>query len=333
VGSFFAPLALSYILAIMASLAVALTVTPALSLLFFSKGIKHTEDPLLQRWVKSGYGKILGFVSRWPRALLAVGVVICVGAIFLVPAPGDEYLPEFREGHFVLQVQAVPGTSLPEMMRIGGEITKLVMAKEEVATVELQVGRAELGEDTWEPNRCEFHVELKPNIPGREQAKLMDDMRDLLDGFPGIQAEVVTFLGDRISETITGESAPVVVNVYGDDLDVIDDKAQEIVSVLQAVPGGKNAQVTSPPGAPRMAVRLRSDRLTQFGFRSVEVLEAVQASCQGTVVGQVHEGSQGTDVNVILDRLSGANPSKSAIFCSKTPPGRLCRCGNWLMFI
>ena len=166
VGSFFAPLALSYILAIMASLVVALTVTPALSLLFFSKGVKNTDEPLLQRWVKSAYGKVLGFVSNWPRTLLAVGVAICVGAIFLSPAPGDEYLPEFREGHFVLQVQAVPGTSLPEMMRIGGEITKLVRAKEEVDTVEMQVGRAEQGEDTWEPNRCEFHVELKPNIPG-----------------------------------------------------------------------------------------------------------------------------------------------------------------------
>ena len=261
VGSFFAPLALSYILAIMASLAVALTLTPALSLLFFSKGVKHTEDPPLQRWVKSAYKTILGFVSHWPRTLLACGVVLCVGTFFLMPTPGDEYLPDFREGHFVLQIQAIPGTSLPEMLRLGGQITKLLLAKPEIDTAEMQVGRAEQGEDTWEPNRCEFHVELKPNIPGKVQAKLMDDLRDMLDGFPGIQAEVVTFLGDRISETITGESAPVIVNVYGDDLDQIDDKARDIARVLQSVPGGKNAQVTSPPGAPRMAVRLRSERL------------------------------------------------------------------------
>ena len=127
--------------------------------------------------------------------------------------------------------------------------------------------RAEQGEDTWEPNRCEFHVELKENIPGKVQAKLMDDLRDMLDGFPGIQAEVVTFLGDRISETITGESAPVVVNVYGDDLDLIDEKAGDIKRVLSSIPGGKNAQVKSPPGAPRMAVRLRAERLAQLGFR------------------------------------------------------------------
>jgi CzcA family heavy metal efflux pump len=310
VGSFFAPLALSYILAIMASLAVALTVTPALSLLFFSKGVKHTEDPLVQRWVKSAYRRILGAVSLWPRTLLAIGVALCVGSLFLIPKPTGEYLPDFREGHFVLQIQAIPGTSLPEMLRIGGEITKKLLAIPEIDTAEMQVGRAEQGEDTWEPNRCEFHVELKKDIPGKVQARLMDDLRDLLDGFPGIQGEVVTFLGDRISETITGESAPVVVNVYGDDLDVIDEKAREIAQVLHTVAGGTNAQVKSPPGGPRMAVRLRPERLTQLGFRPVEVLESVQTAFAGAIAAQVHEGSRVTDVNVILDPADRREPEQ-----------------------
>jgi CzcA family heavy metal efflux pump len=321
VGSFFAPLALSYILAIMASLAVALTVTPALALLFFSKGVKHAEDPLLQRWVKLAYGKVLGFVSGWPRTLLAFGVVICVGTAFLLPKPGDEYLPEFREGHFVLQIQAIPGTALPEMLRIGGQITKQLLGKPEVATVQMQVGRASQGEDTWEPNRCEMHVELKSNVPGRTQAKLMDELRDMLDGFPGIQGEVVTFLGDRISETITGESAPFVVNVYGDDLDLIDDKAREVAHVLQGLAGGKNAQVKSPPGAPRMAVRLRTERLTQLGFRPVEVLEAIQTAFAGTVVAQVHEGSRVTDVNVILEPAQRKEPEQIGALLLKNAAG------------
>ncbi|MGA2557316.1 MAG: efflux RND transporter permease subunit, partial [Verrucomicrobiota bacterium] len=321
VGSFFAPLALSYILAIMASLAVALTVTPALSLLFFSKGVKHTEDPLVQRWVKSAYRIILGFVSRWPRTLLAIGVALCVGSFFLIPSSNGEYLPDFREGHFVLQIQAIPGTSLPEMLRLGGQLTKLLLAKKEIDTAEMQVGRAEQGEDTWEPNRCEFHVELKKDIPGKVQAKLMDDLRDMLAGFPGIQGEVVTFLGDRISETITGESAPVVVNVYGDDLDIIDEKAREIAQVLHAVPGGTNAQVKSPPGGPRMAVRLRTERLTQLGFRPVEVLEAVQTAFAGTIVAQVHQGSQVTDVNVILDPAERREPEQVGSLLLKNAAG------------
>ena len=94
------------------------------------------------------------------------------------------------------------------------------------------MGRAEQGEDTWGPHRCEFHVELKPMSPGEGQEKVMDEIRRHARRIPGIQFEVVTFLGDRISETITGETAPVVVNIFGDDLDVIDAKAKEVAQVL-----------------------------------------------------------------------------------------------------
>ncbi len=310
-GSFFAPLALSYILAIMASLVVALPLTPALAYVFFDKGVQKPAEPRLQHWLKTGYVGVLGFVARWPSAIIAGVAVVCIlAATRLASFSGGELLPAFREGHFVLQVQAVPGTSLPEMLRIGGEITKRLKTKTDIATVELQVGRAEQGEDTWEPNRCEFHVELIEDVPGARQAKLMDEIREILDSIPGIQSEVLTFLGDRISETITGETSPVVINIFGEDLDVIDDKARDVAQVLSTVPGATDVQVKSPPGAPRMAVRLRPDRLTQFGFRPVEVMEAIQAAYQGAVVAQVHQGSRVTDVAVILDPAHRREPEE-----------------------
>ncbi len=321
-GSFFAPLALSYIIAIMASLVVALTVTPALCLMFFGRGGHGAEEPRFQAWIKTHYQRGLAFVARWPGFVMAAAIVVCLAGLApLLKFSEGELLPEFREGHFVLQVQAIPGTSLPEMIRIGGAISRQVLALTNVATVEQQAGRAEQGEDTWEPNRCEFHVELKENVPGKEQAQLMDQIRDILDGFPGIQSEVVTFLGDRISETISGESAPVVVNVFGDDLDVIDDKAREIAQVLGGVPGAAEVQVKSPPGAPRMAVRLRSDRLTQLGFRPVEVMNAIQTAYQGTVTAQVHHGSQVTDVTVILDEANRREPEQIGSLMLKNADG------------
>src|SRR6266404_6641706 len=265
-GSFFAPLALSYILAIMASLGVALTLTPALALIFFGRGSHAADETRLQKWLKQVYHRILNLFARWPRMVMLVVVLICVGALLKLPKLGGELLPEFREGHFVLQVQSVPGTSLAETLRMGHVISGELLANTNIVTVEQQVGRTEQGEDTWEPNRSEFHVELRDGVPGEEQEKLMKEIGDLLDGFPGISSQVVTFLGDRISETVSGETTPVVVNVYGDDLDVIDAKAREIAQVLNSVPGGKGAQVKAPPGAPRMGVRLRPDRLTQFGF-------------------------------------------------------------------
>jgi CzcA family heavy metal efflux pump len=306
-GSFFAPLALSYILAILASLLTALTLTPALAFLLFDKGVSQPTEPRLQRWLKTGYRRGLGLIARWPRLIIGLVAIACVAAATRLPFFGGELLPKFREGHFVLQVSTPPGTSLLEMLRVGTQISQELLQNEHVATVEQQVGRAELGEDPWGPHRSEFHVELKP-IAGKEEEKVEEELNELLKKIPGIQFEVLTFLGDRIGETLTGETAPVVVNIFGDDLDLLDAKAQEVANVLKSVSTNANANVKSPPGAPRMAVRLRPDRLTQFGFRPVEVLEAIQTSYQGTVVTQTHRGNQVADVAVILDDKDRQDP-------------------------
>jgi len=302
-GSFFAPLALSYILAILASLLVALTVTPALAYVLFGRGVKEGEEPRVQRWLKAGYLLVLRFVARCPRAVIAVVVVICILAASRLQFFGGGFLPEFREGHLVLQVSAAPGTSLDEMLRIGTRISHQLLINSNIATVEQQVGRAELGEDTFPPSRSEFHVELK-NVSGKEQEQIADDIRALLGSFRGLQFEVLTFLGDRLSETISGETAPIVVSVFGDDLDVLDSKAKEVAGVLNTVPGHADVQVKSPPGTPRVTIQLRPNRLTQFGFRPVDVLEAIQTAYQGSVVAQTHRGNQVSDVAVILSEAS-----------------------------
>jgi CzcA family heavy metal efflux pump len=321
-GSFFAPLALSYILAILASLLTALTLTPALAFLFFDKGVSQPMEPRLQRWLKTGYRRGLGFIARWPRLIIGLVAVACVAAATRLPFFGGELLPKFREGHFVLQVSTPPGTSLLEMLRVGTQISRDLLQNEHVATVEQQVGRAELGEDPWGPHRSEFHVELKP-IAGKDEEKVEEEFNDLLKKIPGIQFEVLTFLGDRIGETLTGETAPVVVNIFGDDLDALDAKAQEVANVLKSVSTNANANVKSPPGAPRMAVRLRPDRLTQFGFRPVEVLEAIQTSYQGTVVAQTHRGNQVADVAVILDDKDRQDPEAIGSLLLRSPQGSI----------
>src|ERR1051326_1070133 len=319
-GSFFAPLALSYILAIMASLVVALTLTPALSYVMFRKGVRRPEDPRLQRWFKSWYRGTLNFIARWPRTIIAAVAILCVLALTRLPS-GGEFLPEFREGHFVLQVFATPGTSLPEMIRLGTHISEELLRNTNIATVEEQIGRAELGEDPWGPHRSEFHVELKPEVGGEEQEKMTDELRDVLKKFPGLQFEVTTFLGDRIGETVTGETQPVVVNVFGDDLDLLDAKAREVAAVLNTVPGHADVRVKSPAGGPRMAIRLRPERLTQFGFRPVEVMEAVQTAYQGTIVAQTHRGNQIADVAVILDASHRQEPETIGSFQVRSGQG------------
>lgn len=153
---------------------------------------------------------------------------------------------------------------------------------------------------------------------------MADEVRDILRKFPGIASfEVLTFLGDRISETLTGETAPVVVNIFGEDMDLLDIKAREVANVLKGVRGNADVQVKAPPGAPRVAVRLRPDRLTQFGFRPVEVLESIQTSYQGTVVAQTHRGNQVADVAVILDEKSRQDPEAIGSLMLRNPQGQI----------
>jgi Cu/Ag efflux pump CusA len=284
-----------------------MTLTPARAFLFLGRGVRTAAEPRLQRWLKAGYEAVLRRLAGHPGWVMALGLLICLAAVTRLPEFGHEFLPTFREQHFVLQASLAPGSSLEETLRVGRTISDALLADPRIATVEQQVGRAEQGEDPWGPHRSEFHVELKP-IHGAEEAETEEAIRKLLEGIPGIQFEVMTFLADRIGESISGETQPVVINIFGNDLDVLDAKAREIRKVLEGVPGAKDVQVKSPPGAPRLTVKLRTERLTQLGFRPVEVLEAVQTAYQGTVVAQTFHGNRVEDVAVILEEKHRRDP-------------------------
>ena len=305
-GKFFAPLGFAFILAIMASLLVALTVTPALCFALLSRTKPHAEPGYL-RSLKSIHRTWLERISRWPKSVIAVSLVLFLAALATLPFFGGEFLPDFREGHFVIGVTMTPATSLGEMKRLGTHISADLLKIPGIQSVSEQIGRAEMGEDTWGPHRGEMHVELKPD-PDLDQEKIQNQIRDALAKYPGVQTEVLTFLGDRIGETIAGETAQVVVNVFGDDLDVLDAKANEVAQALSHVAGAADVQVAAPPGTPRVVVKLRPDRLTQFGYRPVEVLEAVETAYQGSVAAQTYEGDKVFDVNVILEPSARQEP-------------------------
>jgi CzcA family heavy metal efflux pump len=319
-GSFFAPLAKAYIFAILASLAVALTVTPALTLMFFKHGPKDAAAPRLQSFLRGGYERLLQLVARHPWPLMLSVTLFVVVAVSRLPYLGGEFLPEFREGHFVLGVSTAPGTSLPEMRRIGGQVSAALLKNPHIATVEQQIGRAELGEDTWGPNQSEFHIDLVP-LSGDEQEGVSAEIRRTLESVPGIQFEILTFLGDRIGESISGETAPVVVNLFGENLDELDQQAAEVAQVLGTVPGAADVVVKSPPGAPRLAIRLRPGQLTTVGLRPLDVLETIETAYQGTQVAQVFRDNEANNVVVLLDAASRGDPADIGSLSLVTPAG------------
>ena len=305
-GKFFAPLAQAYLLAIMASLGVALTVTPALALTLLRTDGGPDAVPRLQRRTTAAYERVLRWVWRHEVTVVATVAGVTLAALACVPLLGGEFLPDFREHHLVVQLTAAPGTALGVMHELGRGLSREILRIPGVRTVEQQTGRAEQGEDTWPPNRAELHLELAADADDEATA---DRVRAVLATTPGVASEVLTFLGDRISESISGETAAVVVNVFGDDLALLDAKADEIAAALRATPGAVDVRVAAAATAPHVAVRPRPDALRRFGFRPSELFDTVETAFAGVTAGQVYRGEQPVDVVVSLPTADRTDPT------------------------
>ena len=320
-GRLFAPLGVAYAIAVLASLAVALTVTPALAMAFLP-GRVPPRDPPLVRWARAGYAALLRSLAQRPRTLIAAALIFTVAGCSALPYFGGQFIPELKEGHFVVHMSAVPGTSIDQSLRIGARIAEELRQMPAVRSVAQRAGRAEQSsEDTWGPHYSEFEVDLKPGLSGEEAEDTQRDLRRAFAGFVGVNASVMTFLTERIEETLSGYTAAVVVNIFGNDLDVLDRKAQEIARVLGEVRGATDVQVQSPPGLPQMTIRLRKPDLERWGFDAVEVLDLIRTAYQGDVVGQTYEGSRVFNVITILDQGSRDDIAKIGDLPLRSPSG------------
>jgi CzcA family heavy metal efflux pump len=298
-GRLFAPLGIAYILSILASLVVALTVTPALSMLIFGKRLPRREEPPLVHWLKVRYVSMLERIERIPGLVIGFVAAVTVCGIVALPFFSTSFLPELHEGHYILHMQAVPGTSLDESLRSGREVSAALLKLPFVRTVAQRVGRAELSDDTWGPHYSEVEIDLKP-MGGEEEEAAQGEIRKALTQFSGLSFSLMTFLTERIQETLSGYTASVVVNIYGPDLDQLDREAQQVTRVLGSVSGASEVQMQSPPGTPEISVALRTSELLHWGFDPVSVLNDVHTAYEGEKVADIYEGNRVFPVSVIL---------------------------------
>ena len=308
-GRLFAPLAWSYILAIMASLVVALTLTPAMCYAMLPKVLDTVREPKFVVLLKAAYGRLVGRLAGHIGWIMVGVTVLCLAAAALVPFMGGEFLPEMREGHFIVHMNLLPGSSLAESVRVGRIVTGELVKDPGVRIVSQQIGRAELGDDTEGVHSSEIHIDLKPGVTG-DPEEIEDGLRQRVAKVPGPAVSINPFLTERLDEIIAGSTAQVVVNVFGDDLDVLDQKAAEVAKVLTAIRGAADVRIESPPGTPQVTISLRPDKMRQFGFQPGQVLEEIQTAWQGTEVGEVHEKERVSQVAVILDDASRNDVSR-----------------------
>ncbi len=308
-GRLFAPLGLAYILAVLASLLVAVTVTPALcvSLLGSARAVPG-EAPLF-RYINPRYATLVAALAR--RPLLAMGLsAACIAWIaWVMPGFGARFLPELREGHYMVHTTGLPGTSLDESIRIGTRLTERFLAIEGVRSVSQWAGRAERGADTYGSHYSEYEVALAP-MSGREQQAVLEALRDTLRGVPGITWEANTFLTERIDETIAGYTAPIVINLFGTDLDALDASAHELAALVRDVPGTRNVRVRASHATPRLEIHLDAARLARHGLQPAPVLRAVQDAYGANPVNEVEHGGRRVPVVLLLDGVTRGDPAR-----------------------
>ena len=328
-GKLFAPLGLAYIFAILASLVTAVTLTPALCYLLLARRDLKADDPPAVAWLRPRYLALLERLERYPGRTIAVAFALIVGGIGILPLFSGEFIPALREGHYIIHMSAVPGTSESESLRIGTRVSKAIGDIEGVQSVVQWVGRSKNGADTFGTHYSEFEVEIGA-LPGREQSRILREIREVLSGergvtYPGVTFAVNTFLTERIEETITGFAAPFVVSLYGPDLDSLDRDALAVAAALAQVPGAVDVQLQAPPGTPQISVRLRHGRISALGLTPAEVLAALATAYEGARVGQVHQDAQVIDLVVTLPPALRNDLSRIGELGLRNPEGRLLR--------
>lgn len=316
-GKLFAPLGYAYISAILASLAVALTLTPALCYALLANAPLTNEDSPVLRWLKQGYVKLLHRIEhRYKLILMSSFICIALG-LAILPLFRSQFIPALREGHYILHMTTVPGTSEIQSLKLGNQVTKVLLEIPGVKSVAQWVGRAPNAADTFGTHYSEFEVEIG-TVSGKEQARIFHDIREELAGeaedddqdgkvelgFVGANFAVNTFLTERIEETISGYAAGLVINIFGQDLDALDRDAQKVATLLGGIRGVRDVMVQSPPETPEIVIRLKQEKLALWGLHPVDVLDTVRACYEGVPVNHVYMGNRSIGVSVLLNDAS-----------------------------
>ena len=321
-GRLFAPLGYSYILAILMSLLVALTLTPALCFVLLSNDIKLTGTPPVINFLNPIYTRLLKAISAYFKLIIIACLIISLLTVMRFTTLGHKFLPELREGHYIVHTTSIPGTSLEESIRQGIQITGQFNKISQIESVSQWAGRAERGADTYGSHYSEYEVRLKP-LSGAGQEEVLQQLRDILAEFPGLLYEANTFLIERVDETISGYTSPVVVNIYGNDLNLLDIKAQQIASLMQEIPGATEIQLRSPPGTPLIQIQLNQDKLKFWGVQATEVLQTIRAAYAGYVVGKHLQGNRSYNISVTLSPEMRHQPELIGELPIRTLSGKL----------
>lgn len=294
-GTFFRPLVLSYALAVFASLVVALTVTPALSMIFLSRAPLDRRGSPLVTWLKRGYGWALSRVIQRPLpAYIVVAATVAIG-VAIVPFLGESLVPTFKERNFLGHWITKPGTSIEEEVRIVTRAGNELRSLPGVDHFGSHIGQAFLADEVAGVNFGENWIAINPRA---DYDSTLASIQEVVDGYPGTFHDVQTYLNERIDEVLTGTSEPIVIRIFGNDLGVLRETAELIKDVTAGVEGVSEAYVEFQEGVPQLQVEVNLAAAQRSGIKPGDVRRASATLMESEEVGDIFRGGRAYDVHV-----------------------------------
>ncbi len=325
IGSFFAPLAVSYTLAIGASMVIALTVTPALCLILLRRArVERRESPIV-RWLQRGYSRLLKRIVERSRRVYTAAVVVILAGLLLVPFLGQSLFPEFKERNFLIHWITTPGTSAAEMERITTEVSAELRAIPGVRNFGSHIGQAFLGEEVAGVNFGENWISIDPDV---DYETTLSAIEDVVHAHPGLFHDVQTYLNERIEEVLTGAKEPVVIRIYGQDLATIREKAAEVLDKLSGIEGVADAHTDIQVDQPQVQIEVDLGKAAQAGLKPGDVRRAASTLVAGEEVGDIFRAGKAYDVVVWSTPATRNNVTAISELPIDTPSGRPVRLGD-----
>ena len=320
-GRMLRPLGLAYIVSILASLLVAVTVTPALchTLLSRDRATGRKSEPWLLRGLERAYRGVLEWALRRSGVVLAGTVVLVAGTLALLPGLGRAFLPEFQEGSLTISVVSLPGTSLDESDAIGARVERQLLAHPAVVSTSRRTGRADLDEHAQGANASEVDAQL--DLSGHELAAVMEAIRADLQGLPGTNVTVGQPIGHRIDHMLSGTRAAIAVNLFGPDLQRLREIAGEIEGVAQEVAGLVDVAVEQQADVPQLQIRANRRAMARYGVTPGALAQAVDVAFQGEEVSLIREGQRAFELVVRYEDAYRADPEAIGRTLVTTPAG------------
>jgi CzcA family heavy metal efflux pump len=294
-GSFFRPLAQAYALAILASMAVALTVTPALCLILLRRAPLSRRTSPLVGFLQPRFRALLGRIVQRPRSAFAGALVLIIAACATLPFMGSELFPEFKERDFLMHWISKPGTSLAEDERTTIAVRNDLKQVEGVRNFGSHIGQAFLAEEVVGADSGENWISVESGV---DYDETVEKIKDTVERYPGVFRDVQTYLAERIEEVLTGSSDPITVRIFGDDLGVLREKAAEVRDKIAEVDGVDDALVELSQDEPQLEVTVRLADAQRYGLKPGDVRRAAGVLMAGEEVGDIYRGGKTYDVQV-----------------------------------